>query len=134
MKKIILRIGFMSLFVLLTAMQCEKDDNYTISCEQRVQSLAELKADVQAIANASICSEEFECRYIAFGSKPCGGPWEFLIYSTSIDTVALASLVASYNTMESDYNSSCNAISDCSTPQPPTDFRCENNQCIPIYE
>lgn len=134
MKKTLLIFGFMSLFILLTAMQCEEDDNYTLNCEQRLQDLVDMKSNIQAIASASICSEEFECRYMAFGSKPCGGPWEFLIYSTSIDTVALASLVGNYNTLETQYNNNCNAISDCSAPQPPIDFSCENNQCIPIYE
>lgn len=134
MKKTLLVFGFMSLFILFTAMQCEKDDDNVISCEDRLQDLTILKANINQIASASICSEEFECRYIAFGSKPCGGPWEYLIYSTSIDTANLRSLVETYNMLETAYNSNCNAISDCSAPQPPIDFGCENNECIPIYE
>lgn len=133
MKKIVLNLGFMSLFMLITAMQCDDDEFYTTTCEGQIQNLSFLKSDIEAMANASICSEEFECRYIAFGSKPCGGPWEFLIYTTSIDTLTLASLVETYNQMESEYNINCDAISDCSTPQPPTGFECENNQCIPIF-
>lgn len=134
MKKTILTLGLMSLFILTTATQCNDDDeNYSITCDVRLQNLAFLKADIQAIADASICNEEFECRYIAFGSKPCGGPWEFLIYTTSIDTLTLASLVEEYNQLETEYNNNCDAISDCSTPQPPIGFDCVDNQCIPIF-
>lgn len=134
MKKTLLIFSVMSLFVLVTAMKCEEDDKSSVNCEQRLQSLIALKADIQAIALTSICSEDFECRYIAFGSKPCGGPWEFLIYSTSIDTINITALVERYNAMETEYNADCNPVSDCSTPQPPIGFGCENNQCIPIYE
>ena len=134
MKKILLIFGLMSLFVLVTAMSCDDDDDVSsVNCEQRLQSLADLKLTIQTMANTSICSEEFECRYIPFGSKPCGGPWGFLVYSTSVDTLALTSLVEEYNLLETDYNNNCNAISDCSVPQPPIGFECENNQCIPIY-
>jgi hypothetical protein len=133
MKRTLFNLGLMSLFLLTTAMQCDDDEFYPTNCDEQIQNLLLLKTNIAAIANASICNEEFECRYIAFGSKPCGGPWEFLIYTTSIDTLTLTSLVEAYNQLESEYNINCNAISDCSAPQPPTGFECENNQCIPIF-
>lgn len=132
MKKTISILCFMSLFMLITATQCD-DDDYIYDCESSSLYLTELKSTIESMAEASICSEEFECRYIAFGSKPCGGPWEYLIYTTSIDTLALSSLVMEYNQLEANYNLNCEAVSDCSVPTPPTGFDCENNQCIPIY-
>lgn len=132
MKKTIVTFGFMSLFMLLTAMQCEKDE-LLVDCESVKSELVTFKSNIVAMASESICCDEFECRFIAFGSKPCGGPWEFLTYTTSIDTVALTSLVADYNQLEANYNINCGAVSDCSAPQPPIGFDCENNQCIPIY-
>jgi hypothetical protein len=132
MKKTILITGFMCLFIVTTAMQCD-DDTFTYDCEENIAYLEEYKLTIESMAAASICNENFECRYIAFGSKPCGGPWEFLVYSTSIDTLALTNAVADYNQMEANYNINCGAISDCSAPIPPVDFTCENNQCIPIF-
>ncbi len=132
MRKTIFTLGFASLFLLLTAMQCDKDE-ITTSCEDTEMELQAFKSNIEALANTSICSEEFECRYIAFGSKPCGGPWEFLIYTTSIDTLTLTSLVAEYNQLEANYNLNCNIVSDCSTPQPPIGFDCVESQCIPVY-
>ncbi len=132
MKKTIFTLGLTSLFILFTAMQCDKDD-ISVNCEDIQLDLLEFKSSIEELANTSICSDEFECRYIAFGSKPCGGPWEFLIYTTSIDTLTLTSLVMEYNQLEANYNFNCGAVSDCSTPQPPISFGCENNQCIPLY-
>ncbi|HLT33888.1 MAG TPA: hypothetical protein VKZ98_08870 [Aquaticitalea sp.] len=133
MKKTIVLFSLMSLFMLITAMKCDKD-NLDSSCEDRTRYLLQLKSDIEALATTSICSEEFSCRYIGFGSKPCGGPWEYLIYTTSIDTLALTSLVMEYNQLEANYNINCDAISDCSVPIPPIGFDCENNQCIPLDE
>lgn len=134
MKKTFALFTLMSLFILTTAMQCDDDDLSTYDCEGNTTYLADLKASIQSMANASVCSEEFECRYIAFGSKPCGGPWEYLTYTTSIDTVALTSLVMEYNQFEAHFNINCDVVSDCSVPIPPIGFDCQNNACIPIFE
>ena len=133
MKKTLALFGFMSLFMLMTAMQCDKDDLEN-SCEDRSAYLLLLKNDIETLAGTSECGADFECRYVAFGSKPCGGPWEYLIYSTSIDTLTLTSLVMEYNQLEANYNLNCEVFSDCSTPIPPIGFDCDNNHCIPIYE
>ncbi len=125
-------LGCMSLFILTTAMQCD-DDDITAPCEDTSMQLLEFRSTIENLANQSVCGEDFECRYIAFGSKPCGGPWGFLVYTTSIDTLTLTSLVMEYNQLETNYNQNCNTVSDCSTPQPPIGFECENNQCIPLF-
>ena len=122
----------LTLILSLATSSCIEDDSDSF-CDSQLIYLSSLKANIEGLAATSICNENFECRYIAFGSKPCGGPWEFLFYTTSIDTMELENLVASYNALEADYNENCDAVSDCSTPIPPIDFSCENNQCIPIY-
>ena len=61
-----------------------------------------------------------QCRVIAFGSKPCGGPWEYLVYSVKVsDEERLKRLVRRYNEMEEEYNEEHDIFSDCSvTPRP----------------
>ena len=132
MKKSIITLGLMSLFILLTAMQCD-DDDVSASCENSVENLLVLKANIETLASVSVCSDGFECRYIAFGSKPCGGPWEYLIYTTSIDTLELTTLVNDYNLLEANHNVNCDAVSDCMAAIPPTGFECVDNQCVPIF-
>ena len=133
MKKVII-LGVTLFVVIFAVISCSiDDDDNPATCEELYQNLDSFRIDIEQYAASSICSNEFECRYIAFGEKPCGGPWKYLIYTTSIDTVQLESAVADYNEREANYNQSCGAVSDCSVPTPPTGFTCENNQCIPIF-
>lgn len=115
--------------LILMSTQCE-DDILLVSCEEQRASLDVLGEEIEDLVNTSICSDEFECRYIAFGAKPCGGPWEYLVYSTSIDTLRLQSLVNDYNNQEADYNLNCDVVSDCLFVGPPSALICENDRCI----
>ena len=113
----------------LVAFQCEDDTTQ----EDDKAELDALKLEIENLANTSICNEETECKYIGFGSKPCGGPWSYLIYSTSIDIEELENRVENYNQKEAFYNSEHGIISDCSIANPPTHLNCENNACVAVY-
>ena len=116
------------------ATTCEDDTPFVnVSCEKQLESLAELKLEIENLVSTSECNENSECRAIAFGSKPCGGPWSYLVNTTSIDTLELKRLVDRYNLNEDICNNECDAISDCSFANPPIGFECENNICIPIF-
>ena len=111
--------------------QCD-DDNSSTQEEERAE-LATLKSEIEALANTSTCNESTECKSIAFGSKPCGGPWSYLIYSTSIDTQKLEEMVNNYNQTEDKFNEKYGIASDCSLASPPTSINCENNTCVAVY-
>ena len=69
------------------------------------------------------------CRTIAFGSKPCGGPQQYLIYSASTtDSAALAAAVARYNALESEINKREGRVSDCMLVSPPA-VALNNGRC-----
>ncbi len=54
------------------------------------------------------------CRTIAFGKKPCGGPWSYLVYSAEhTNEDELIELVESYNRMQDRLNREQGLISDC---------------------
>lgn len=129
-KSALLLVLIPSLF-LFTATQCD-DDDFGFSCENQLESLSELSIVIEGLASTSECGDAFECRFIAYGAKPCGGPWQYLTYSTSIDTLRLQDLVEEYNAIEEDYNLNCDVVSDCAIVLPPSGFECESNQCIPI--
>ncbi|NNK39562.1 MAG: hypothetical protein HKP45_02785 [Winogradskyella sp.] len=132
MKKLVLKIfAIHILFVLVVACTIEEDN--PADCQSTYEYLQDLKILIEDQAAESICTEGFECRSIAFGSKPCGGPWSYLVYSTSIDTLDLVDRVNDYNELEMTFNINCGAISDCAVVNPPTSLMCENNQCIAIY-
>lgn len=79
------------------------------------------------------CHASVECRFIAFGSKPCGGPWEHLVYPASIDTTRLFVMISEYNKAEEAYNKKWGIMSDCSVPVPPDSVKCINGKCTGYY-
>ncbi|MCF7566858.1 hypothetical protein L3X37_00570 [Sabulilitoribacter arenilitoris] len=116
----------------LMAFQCD-EDIMPLTQEEERKDLNIYKNAIEDLAATSVCNETTECKYIAFGSKPCGGPWGYLIYTTSIDTKKLKLWVEDYNQRESNFNSKWDVGSDCSVVNPPISINCQNNSCIPIY-
>mgnify|MGYP003634731628 CR=1 FL=1 len=129
MKKII--VPLFTICLLFMAFQCEDDD--TLTMEDQREALNISKKAIEDLADTSVCNETTECKFIAFGSKPCGGPWSYLTYSTSIDTDRLDDLVEEYNKKEADFNQKWGVVSDCSFVTAPSSINCENNTCVPVY-
>jgi hypothetical protein len=117
----------------LVAFQCHEDDVVPPTQEEEQAALSILKSEIENLANASVCNETNECQFIGLGSKPCGGAWSYLIYSTSIDTEKLENLVDTYNQKEKDFNATWAIVSDCALVNPPTNVECENNICVAVY-
>ena len=91
--------------------------------------LEQAREDIYAMVGGAECETVADCRFIGLGDKPCGGPWEFLVYSvTQTDSVELADVVAEYNALEQSINQKHGYGSDCSVPNEPTlgvaDRRC----------
>lgn len=125
-------IGFiLTISLFLMAFQCEDDSKPTMEEEQKILIVG--KKNIENLAASSVCNESTECRFIALGSKPCGGPWSYIVYSTSIDINKLESLVEDYNKNEAVFNIKWGVISDCSFLLPPTSIICENNKCVAVY-
>ena len=117
------------LFVLLQSFQCENsNDNTTITPEQLVQKKQEI---LDYIATFS-CENANGCSSIAFGSKPCGGPREYLAYPNTVNQNVLEAMVNDYNQMDNKYNIQTNAVSDCMAIMPPNTIDCINGVCTII--
>ena len=84
------------------AFQCEDDSNPTMEYEEN--ALMANKKIIEDLAATSVCNDSTECKYIALGSKPCGGPWSYLVFSTSINVELLKEKVAIYNQNEAAFN------------------------------
>ena len=128
---ILFKFGFLLMFIM--TFQCDKNEAEN-HCKNQMSCLAEMSTTIHNLIDTSVCSEEDECRFIALGSKPCGGLWSYLVYSTSIDTTKLTTLVEEYNTLEKRINQECNRISDCMVAMPPQRLECQDNKCIASYE
>ena len=80
--------------------------------------LAKMRQEVEEAIGEAACGSIEGCRYAGLGSKPCGGPWEYIVYSVA-DSAALAKQLAAYNGFEADMNQRYSYSSDCSVPNEP---------------
>ncbi|MDX5586005.1 MAG: hypothetical protein QNK20_14015 [Aureibaculum sp.] len=126
---------FISLsLILLIAVGCSLEG--ATGQEQQeldLKVLSNLGDDINVLIESSVCTDETECAFIAFGTKPCGGPWGYLVYSNSIDTDELIEKVERFNQLQNTYNLRYNIISDCSVVSPPDTLICEDNKCKAVY-
>jgi hypothetical protein len=71
-------------------------------------------ARMRALAGAATCTESSQCRTLAVGSKPCGGPERYLPYSLSgTDEKALRALGEQYKAERQAANKAGGMISNC---------------------
>ena len=122
---------FISLIFLVTV-SCSLEES-TKNQDSDLKALTDLGNEINVLVESSVCTDETECAYIAFGSKPCGGPWSYLVYSNSIDTDELIAKVELFNQMQNTYNLRYNITSDCSVVLPPDALICEDNKCKAVY-
>ncbi|MBM3299070.1 MAG: hypothetical protein FJY85_03850 [Deltaproteobacteria bacterium] len=99
--------------------------------QQEVEAqLRAMRAEIESMVGVPTCSDIADCAYIAFGSKPCGGPWTYLIYSrATIDPDVLAARIREYNDLEDRYNHRFAVVSDCSVAAEPR-LTCANGVCV----
>ncbi|HAH55708.1 MAG TPA: hypothetical protein DCM02_10635 [Flavobacterium sp.] len=118
------------LSILLQSFQCTdlNDSQETITSTQ----LETKKQEIQNYINSFSCSESVGCGFIAFGSKPCGGPRTYLLFSNGVNLTKLQEMVKNYNDLENLHNIQTNAMSDCMFVMPPTEVKCVNGVCTII--
>ncbi len=88
--------------------------------EEDRAKLEAMRDEIVALIATPSCGGNGDCRYIGLGVKPCGGVWEYLIYSTAgIDTALLEYLVSRYNEFDEGFNRRFNVVSDCRYVLPP---------------
>jgi hypothetical protein len=100
--------------------------------EEDKEKLQEMHNKILQLIGEPSCTGVDQCRYIAFGAKPCGGPWEYLVYSASqTDSTTLLTLVAKYNRFQAELNRKYGYGSDCDVPSPPV-LGCSDGRCIDL--
>jgi hypothetical protein len=88
--------------------------------EEDRAKLETMRREILAFIGTPSCGGHGECRYIGLGAKPCGGVWEYIIYSTAgIDTALLEYLVCRYNEFNDGFNRRYSIYSDCMFVLPP---------------
>ena len=110
--------------------QATYDDGSCYFQSYDFNQLEQLKLEIIDFIGIPGCSDDSDCRYIGFGAKPCGGYWEYLVYSmVNVDSIALADKIDQYNEYNDSLNVRYEISSDCNFIYPPT-LHCDNGVCI----
>ncbi|WP_396178723.1 hypothetical protein [Flavobacterium sp.] len=125
MKKI---LTLFAVVLLFQSFQCEDDTAPTDQSFDLVTLQQERQLILNYIATFS-CNDASSCNSIAFGSKACGGPKEYLVYPSTVDLEYLTEKVNNYNAMENSYNVKYNVVSDCMAVMPPQNIGCVDGVC-----
>lgn len=105
--------------------------------ENRVYTLEELEllyAEIKQMAESETCNNSNDWGYVALGSKPCGGPWEYIAYSKKINVDDFLKKVKQYNQLQAEDNKRNNRFSDCMYVNAPSRVLCENGKPILMYD
>ena len=82
--------------------------------ESDSQRLRELRTSIDNEIGTPTANETTQCKLIAFGSKPCGGPASYLVYSAArTDEAKLKELVDEFNQLSRKINQELKIMSDC---------------------
>ncbi|MEN8007864.1 MAG: hypothetical protein ABFS42_12665 [Candidatus Krumholzibacteriota bacterium] len=109
---------------------CNDEDPFDEDADRA--RLDKMEAEIDELIGEANCKDFQECRSIAFGDKPCGGPWKYKIFSkASVDSVRLADMVRDYNKFNVTLNRRYGWMSDCMVVvQPGTD--CLDGRCVAV--
>jgi hypothetical protein len=94
--------------------------------------LAGLLQEIRIAAGIARADDVSQCRVIALGQKPCGGPERYLVYSTlTADEARLQALVERYNAAAAQRARDQDLVSDCQVLEAPV-LGLEGGFCMPV--
>lgn len=115
------------LLLLFLLFNCQDDIGEEIKSRQA--RMTEISEMVNDLIEDKSCNGVDDCASIAYGAKPCGGPWGYLVYAPSnVDVAELEQLVEEYNQLEEEINQISGRVSDCGLVEEP-DLECADNIC-----
>jgi len=124
----------MFLFTLIFLVNYCDDSVDILTQEAEKAVIDKLKIEIKKLADTSVCSDENKCFYVGIGSKPCGGFWEYIIYSDSIDIVSFLAKIETLNELEKTYNEKHMIQSDCYMAMPPSTLECIDGKCVGTFQ
>jgi len=100
--------------------------------ESDAEAAAGLRERIAALIVDARCNNLVNCRVIGIGSRPCGGPEEFVAYSiwdTKVDEIG--SLAAEYDFLREELNAAGDQVGSCVVLPKPA-VNCVNARCVTV--
>ena len=131
MKRLAWMIPFVAVLACMAGLAACTDEETFDEPADRAR-LAKMETEIDDLIGEPTCKDGKECRVMAFGAKPCGGPWSFKVFSvSSVDSTALADLVDDYNIYNRTLNDRYGWSSDCTVVMPPN-VDCVEGRCVVV--
>lgn len=108
----------------------KKTDEYSL--EEEARQLRLLDEQIRQLATKKYCTFAEEWRMTPYGSKPCGGPNEYLAYPIDVEEQIIP-LIQDFTRREAHYNILAGLSSDCVLVPQPSDIVCKNGKAELIY-
>jgi hypothetical protein len=123
-----------SLFILplyLTFISCSNDNSNSQEIDSK--NLEKMYDEILVLSNSKQCENSTEWRFTAIGSKACGGPTGYIVYSQKINTSAFLDKVEKYTAAERTFNSKWSITSTCDVPPEPLNISCIEGKAKLVY-
>lgn len=123
----------LTLVLALMLWACGTDDDVnTTDIRTKMEALSkEIESISITTCTSSGCEQQSSCgcETMGYGKKPCGGPWQYVIYSSSsTDEQLLISKIDEYNELNQLLNQQEGLVSDCSLEPVPV-VECFEGKC-----
>ncbi|RUO78367.1 hypothetical protein [Pseudidiomarina taiwanensis] len=91
-----------------------------LTVAEQVEKLSQLDKEIRSMAGTAVAQSAQQCRVVAVGSRPCGGPEYYLAYSvSSVDETQLLALVTEYSEMRQGFDAQQGIVGTCEViPEP----------------
>lgn len=126
------KLSFIVFVFCLIFSSCSNDEN---SQEEDSEKLEKMHNEIisASLANSEPCTNSQEWDFAPIGSKGCGGPTGYIVYSKKINTDDFFSKIKKYTDAQSDFNKKWGIISDCSIPTMPAGVQCSDGKPVLSY-
>ncbi|MTH14372.1 hypothetical protein [Flavobacterium sp. LC2016-01] len=130
------KLSFIPAALCLIFASCSNDraeDNN--AKETDLQQLEKMYQEIVTLSkvNSETCTDSKDWDFTAIGSKACGGPEKFIIYSKKINTAAFLAKVKTYTDARAAFNVKWNIFSTCDVALPPAGVGCADRKPVLLW-
>ena len=125
---------FLLLSLLLTSISgCKDEKSQNRKQQQEQRALTNFLEEIKAMANQVPCVDATAWKFVAIGSKSCGGPSGYIAYPKAINESIFLNKVKLYTKKEKAFDQKWGLISTCSITPKPTSVECVNGKPKLVY-
>jgi len=104
-------------------------DEKASSASSDEQALKAVRGEIVGLIGEPRCANLVHCRVLALGARPCGGPSEYLAYSSlTANRETIEAKAYEYSFLEEEVNRSKAAVGSCDVLPPPR-AACVDGHC-----